>query len=127
MSKSNIHKKVGRQGWIEEEHTTRSELDNYYDEADTDSPSTGKKRSKRKSKKKCDHKHKYSDIIGIFNTDILGRPHRSAVLMKRCSICGKIDGWKHPVIEDKETHRNRQMTYDEIMKVYGNLDVVEYK
>ena len=127
MSKSNYHKKIGRQGWNDDEHTRRSDIDAFYDEDMLESSSTGKKRSKKKSKKKSDHKHKYVEVIGIFNTDILGRPHRSGVLMKRCSICGKIDGWKHPVIEDKETHRNRQMTYDEIMKVYGNLDVVEYK
>ena len=127
MSKSNYHKKIGRQGWNDDEHTRRSDIDAFYDEDMLESSSTGKKRSKKKSKKKSDHKHKYVEVIGIFNTDILGRPHRSGVLMKRCSICGKIDGWKHPVIEDKETHRNRQMTFDEVMKVYGNLDVVEYK
>lgn len=127
MSKSNYHKKIGRQGWNDDEHTRRSDIDAFYDEDMLESSSTGKKRSKKKSKKKSDHKHKYVEVIGIFNTDILGRPHRSGVLMKRCSICGKIDGWKHPTIKDSDSYFSRMMTLDEILKTYKDLEVVEFK
>lgn len=89
MSKSNYHKKIGRQGWNDDEHTSRSDIDAFYDEDMLESSSTGKKKSKKKSSKRSNHKHKYVEVIGIFNTDILGRPNKDGVILKRCSICGK--------------------------------------
>ena len=127
MSKSNYHKKIGRHGWSDNEHTSRAEIDDFYDEDMLESSSTGKKKAKKKSKKKTDHKHKYVDIVGIFNTDLLGRKCRSGVLMKRCSICGKINGWKHPTIKDSDSYYSRMMTLDEILKTYKDLEVVEFK
>ena len=82
MSKSNYHKKIGRHGWNDNEHTPRAEIDDFYDEDMLESSSNGKKKSKKKQSKKSDHKHKYEEVIGIFNTDILGRPNKSAVRQK---------------------------------------------
>jgi len=127
MSKSNYHKKIGRHGWSDNEHTPRAEIDDFYDEDMLESSSMGKKKAKKKSKKKTDHKHKYVDIIGIFNTDMLGRKCRSGVLMKRCSICGKINGWIHPTIKDSDSYYSRMMTLDEILKTYKDLEIVEFK
>ena len=123
MSKSNYHKKIGN----DSEHTSRAEIDDFYDEDMLESSSMGKKKAKKKSKKKTDHKHKYVDIIGIFNTDMLGRKCRSGVLMKRCSICGKINGWIHPTIKDSDSYYSRMMTLDEILKTYKDLEIVEFK
>lgn len=128
MSKSNYHKKLGRAGWSSEEHTERSMIDEFYDFDCKDSPSSGKKRSKKKqSGKKYDHKHKFEKVICIFNTDLLGRPCRSAVIGKRCSICGKLDGWEHPITKDEGSKWYRQLTYDEVLKLYKDLPVVQYK
>lgn len=46
MSKSNYHKKIGRQGWNDDEHTSRSDIDAFYDEDMLESSSTGKRDQK---------------------------------------------------------------------------------
>ena len=127
MSKSNCHKKIGRAGWNDEEHTSRSEINDFYDDDMLESPSNGKKKSKKKQSKKSDHKHRYEEVIGIFNTDILGRPNKSAVIMKRCPICGKIDSWKHPTTRDANSNFSRYMTIEEVKRYYSTLEVVEFK
>lgn len=128
MSKSNYHKKIGRQGWNDDEHTSRSDIDAFYDEDMLESSSTGKKKSKKKSSKRSNHKHKYVEVIGIFNTDILGRPNKDGVILKRCSICGKINGWKHPTVkEDNSSYFSRMMTLDEVLETYKDLEIVEFK
>ena len=126
MSKSNYYKKVGRASWNDEEHTSRAELDNFYDLDTMNLSSTGKKKANKKAKKKCDHKHKYVDVIGLYNTDLLGRKNKTVVLLKRCSICGRISEWKHPTIRDANSPFSRYMTLDEILKVYGDLEIIEY-
>lgn len=91
-----------------------------------DKPSTGKKRSKRKPSKKSKHKHDYVDVICVYKTDVFGQPHKYAVLRKKCSICGKLDGWIHPTIKDPISCGSRMMTYEEIMKTYKGLEIIEY-
>lgn len=128
MSKSNFHKKLGNRGWNCDERTERAIEDDFYDEDMKQKPSTGKKKSNKKSHgKKIDHKHKYEQVVCVYNSDILGRPNRSAVLGKRCSVCGKLDGWDHPMIYDSKVGHYRPMTVDEILKHYSTLQVVEYK
>ena len=127
MSKSNYHKKLGNQGWNYEGHTERAIEDDFYDDDMKQKPSTGKKKSKKQTHKKCDHKHKYEEVVCLYHTDVLGRSIPSANLSKRCSICGKLDGWKHPSIYDSSMHRNRRMTTEEILKEYKDLPLIEYK
>ena len=52
MSKSNYHKKIGRQGWNDDEHTRRSDIDAFYDEDMLESSSTGKKEIKKRNQRK---------------------------------------------------------------------------
>jgi hypothetical protein len=127
MSKSNYHKKLGQQGWNYDGHTERALEDDFYDDDMKQKPSTGKKKSKKPTPKKCDHKHKYEDVVCLYHTDILGRPCKDVYLSTRCSICGKLNGWKHPTIYDPKIHRKRMMTNEEILKEYKDLPLVEYK
>ena len=127
MSKSNYYKKLGQQGWNYDGHTERALEDDFYDNDMKQKPSTGNKKSKEKQHgKKFDHKHKYHKVICVFKRDILGRDNRSAVLANRCSICGKLDSWDHPIKYDGKLRHNRILTYDEIMKEFKDLPVYEY-
>ena len=55
MSKSNYYKKLGQCGWNDENHTSRSLEDDFYEDDMKQKPSTGKKKSKKQAPKKCDH------------------------------------------------------------------------
>lgn len=59
MSKSNFHKKLGQTHWSDNEHTSRAKEDNFYEDDFLDTPSTGKKKKHKKTRKKFDHKHNY--------------------------------------------------------------------
>lgn len=126
MPKSNFYKKLGQAGWSDNDHTPRSKEDDFYELDSANKSSTGKKR-KKKSVKKCNHKHQYVEVICLYKRDLLGRPCKTAILSRRCSICGKLDGWKHPTIRDPETGYTRMMTADEVLKYYKNLEVIEYE
>ena len=126
MSKSNYHKKLGRAGWIDKEHTSRSKESNFYDEDySLEKPSTGKKKKKKLAPKKIDHKHEYVDVIYEYTWNIGGKTEPIGVLRKKCIICGKLDGWIHPTIKDKETGRKRNMTLAEIKKNYPFAEVLK--
>lgn len=127
MSKSNYYKKLGQHGWNYEGHTERSIEDDFYDDDMKQKPSTGKKQSKKKTPKKCDHKHKYEEVVCLYYRDVFGRSRKSANLSMRCSICGRLNGWKHPTIYDPDIKRNRIMTTEEILKEYKHLPLIEYK
>lgn len=126
MSKSNFHKKLGQAHWSDDEHTSRTKEDNFYNDDFLDAPSTGKKKKHKKNGKKFNHKHNYVEVICLYKRDLLGRPCKSAIISKRCSICGKLDGWKHPTIKDPIKGFTRLMTADEIIKAYKDLEVFEY-
>ena len=61
--KNNDHKKVGRAGWSDEDHTERFDVNEYADEIVNSEVSTGKKKSKKKKHKKSDHKHEFVEVI----------------------------------------------------------------
>ena len=126
MSKSNYHKKLGRAGWIDNEHTSRSKESNFYDEDySLEKPSTGKKKKKHPAPKKCNHKHEYEEVICTYEINILGQHKPEAVIRDRCTICGEMKGWKHPTIKDSEHYFSRSMTYEEILKNFPNLTILE--
>lgn len=126
MFKSNLHKKIGQSGWSEEEHTSRTKEESFGEEFSLEKPSTGKKKSKRKPPKKCKHKHNYVDVICVYRNDIFGKPCKHAVLRRRCTICGKLEGWIHPSIKDPISCGTRMMTYEEILRIYADLQVIKY-
>lgn len=90
-------------------------MENSFDDFDT--PSTGKRRSKRKPVKKSNHKHIYEDVILTYSNDNI--PCRG----KRCTICSKIEtvGFFTKKIEGGYF---QIMTADEIMSEYSNLPVI---
>ena len=126
MSKSNYYKKLGRTGWVDNGHTSRSKETNFYDEDySLEKPSTGKKKKKHSTPKKIDHKHEYVEVIYQYSYNFGGNQVPMAVIRKKCSICGKLAGWIHPSIKDKETGRIRSMTFEEIKKNYPFAEVLK--
>ena len=125
--KGNAYKKVGNSSWYTDDGTSRSEMNSYLDSVYSENPSTGKKRSKPRKKKKCDHKHEWSDVLleTSYRDPLTGKQKRTLHLGKKCSICDLIKETKW-FITVKEGGIYRNMTYDEIKKQYSDLEIIDY-
>lgn len=125
--KGNAYKKFAESGWTDTDETTRAQMNEYAEGISLEKPSTGKKKSKPHKKKKCDHKHEWSDVLleTSYRDPLTGKPKRTLHLGKKCSICDLIKETKW-FITVKEDGIYRNMTYDEIKKQYSDLEIIDY-
>lgn len=98
---------------------SRSSLNNFYDEAAQNKPSTGKKKVKEKVKK-SDHKHDYEKVL--INYD----DWHGLCVGRLCRICGKLVCDKTAVRFPTNDGYYRAIDDDELLKLpeYKDLRII---
>lgn len=101
--------------WCSDEEN-RQKLDEFYT---SDAPSTSKPKSRKRNKKKSNHKHIYEDVVLVFSNS-----KHLPCKGQRCTICNKIDfiGFFH---KKNEKGYTVLMNYDEIITAYPDMPIVE--
>lgn len=125
MNKSE-YKKIGSSWDIDTDYISRSKIDSFYD---SDSPSTGTRKStQNKKKKKSNHKHDYKEVLlrVTFSNPLTGKLNKRLHLGKKCSVCGQIKETTWFITEKLDNGQSRQLTYDEIIKKYPDYEIVDY-
>lgn len=126
--KNNDHKKVGRAGWSDEDHTERFDVNDYADEIVNSEVSTGKKKSKKKKHKKSDHKHEFVEVIlreeSVSPFD--GKKFYSVFRGEKCKFCSqiKVKGLFVERLNDGSAH-SRILKYSEVVKKYPDLEIID--
>ena len=87
-----------------------------------------RKKKKKKTVKKADHKHKFIPFIGHTKCDVLGKIKDQYIIAEECSICGRRQVKNYFITIPSEKGHFSTMTnnLEEIKKLYPNYEVKEY-
>ena len=102
---------------------TRDEL---FDYASDDSPSNGRKLSKRTTPKKANHKHEYMDVLvkSYVTMPSYTMPKESIGLAKMCKYCKVLKNCNFYVYDKDSKGRYRFLTNHEILEKYKDLPMI---
>ena len=87
-----------------------------------------KKKKKKKTVKKADHKHQFIPFIGKTKTEFLGKEKTQYIIAEECSVCGRrqIKNYFITIPSDKGHFSTMTNDLEEIKKLYPDYEVKEY-
>ena len=103
---------------------TRDELFDYMSD---DSPSMGKKVSKRATPKKTNHKHIFVKVLvkSFSRNPLFKKEEEHYGLADMCEVCGIIKNSNYYVYDKDEKGHCRFLTTKEILKKYKDLQIID--
>lgn len=125
--KGNDYKKVGNAGWNDDHYTERPDMNEYADEIVSSEISNGKKKSKPKKHKKANHKHEYTEVLlrEEKTNPVTGKKSYWIMLGEKCIVCAQLRVKKWFLTEQCEDGYYRHLTYDETLKKYKGLEIID--
>ena len=102
-------------------------MNEYADEIVSSEISNGKKKSKPKKHKKTDHKHEYTEVLlrEEKTNPVTGKKNYWVMLGEKCIVCAQMRVKKWFLTEKGEDGYYRQLTYEEALKKYKGLEIID--